>query len=89
MLFAIVGCEPTVRKDKNLIEDILILEVPFEKQIKVLKELGYELNDSISEDDIFEQLRGSIDYGHQLSKNKVKTFVEENPYDGLYYTMGW
>ncbi|WP_046759084.1 hypothetical protein [Kordia jejudonensis] len=89
MLLVIVGCQPKVRKDKNLIEDILILEVPYEKQIKVLEELGYKLNDSIREEDIFGQLRELIDYGHKLSNNKVKTFVEENPYQDLYFTLGW
>lgn len=84
------GCKPKVKDGLNIIEDVLILEVPYEKQISVLKSLGYELNPKISETEMLRELRffGFEDIQTE-DEESFKKSIESYPYEILYYGMGW
>ncbi|WP_157559998.1 hypothetical protein U8527_08865 [Kordia algicida OT-1] len=74
-----------MKTDKNLIEDILILEVPFEKQLEVLESLGYKLNGEVTEDEMLKGLQSFVEYD---LRDDIKKSIKENPYEILYYGMG-
>jgi len=77
-------------KNKNLapiFQQIKKIPVPFETQLEVFEKLGYKLNSKVNLKDIERELvtNGMID----TSKMKMEKYFETNPYNSLYYFMGW